>query len=268
MHASSARTAHGSVVPVRGPVIGLCAAIEDVSYRVWNEAAAMLPRAYVAAVQRAGGLALLLPPDDALAERPDDALDLIDGLLLAGGSDIDPLTYGASAHPSVRETDPARDRFEVAIAHRALARDLPLLGICRGMELLNVATGGTLVQHLPDVLGSDRHRREAGVFSRHEVALEPGSLAERAVGGERTEVSSQHHQAAGELGEGIVASGRSVEDELAEAIELPDRRFALGVLWHPEVDERSRVIAAFVEVAGRAPEPAAETLDLLGRPSA
>ena len=239
---------------MRRPVIGLCAAVEDVSYRVWNDAATMLPRAYAEAVQRADGLAILLAADDAVAERPDELLDLLDGVVFAGGSDIDPLTYGASPHPTVTGTDPARDRFEVALAHRALERDLPLLGICRGMQLLNVATGGTLVPHLPDVLASDRHREKPGVFCTHEVRLEPGSLAAEAVGGERTTVSSHHHQGVGEIGEGLAATGWSVEDDIVEAIELPGRRFALGALWHPEVDGRSRVIEAFVQ-ASRARAP-------------
>ena len=247
-------TRPGSVPPMPRPRIGLCAALEDVNYRVWNEAAVMLPRAHTDAVARAGALALLLPPDDALAERPDEALDVLDGLLLAGGSDVDPLSYGAPPHPSVTETDPARDRFELALTHRALERELPVLGICRGMELLNVATGGTLVAHLPDVLASDRHREEPGVFGEHEVRLEPGSLAARVVGGERTSVRSHHHQGADELGEGVVASGWSVEDGIVEAIEVSGAGFALGVLWHPEIDVRSTVIAAFVEAARAARE--------------
>ena len=236
-------------------MIGLCAAVEEVSYRVWNDAAVMLPRAYALAVQRAGGIAVLLPPDDAVAERPDELLDLLDGLLLAGGADIDPLSYGAPAHPAVTDANPARDRFEISVAHRALERDMALLGICRGMELLNVAKGGTLVPHLPDVLGSDRHRREPGVFTEHDVRLEAGSLAAEAVGAERTVVKSHHHQGAGELGDGLAATGYSDEDDIVEAIEAPERGFALGVLWHPEVDSQSRVIGAFVDAA-RAGAPA------------
>ena len=242
------RTA-ASVAPVSRPLIGLCAAVEDVSYRVWNESAVMLPRAYAKAVSRAGAIAALLPPDDGLAERPGEVLDSLDGLVLTGGADIDPLSYGASPHPAVTETDPPRDRFELALAHAALERNLPILGVCRGMQLLNVAAGGTLVPHLPDLLGSDRHRREPGVFCEHEVRLEPGTLVASAAGAERVRISSHHHQGADELGEDLVATGWSVEDDLVEAIERPGRRFALGVLWHPEVDERSVVIDAFVSAA-------------------
>ena len=246
-------TAPASFPPVIRPLIGLCAAVEDVSYRVWNEAAVMLPHAYADALSRADGIAALLPPDDALAERPAEVVDRLDGVLLAGGSDIDPLTYGATAHPTVTETDPARDRFELGLAHEALERDLPVLGVCRGMQLLNVAAGGTLVQHLPEALGSDRHRERPGIFSGHEVSLAAGSLVVEAVGAERTPVQSHHHQGVAELGEGVSTTGWSVPDAVIEAIELPGRRFALGVLWHPEVDERSRVIEAFVRAARSSP---------------
>ena len=209
----------------------------------------MTPRPYATAVQAAGALALLLPPDDAAAQSPDALLDRIDALLLAGGADIDPASYGAKPHPETKGTWPERDRFELGLAHRALERDMPVLGICRGMELLNVALGGTLVQHLPDVLGTNDHRKVPGAFGDHEVRLEPGSLAARAVGAERATVKSHHHQGLDELGDGLRASGWSVPDELVEAVELPDRRFTLGVLWHAEQDERSQVIAALVEAA-------------------
>ena len=209
----------------------------------------MTPRPYATAVQAAGALALLLPPDDAAAQSPDALLDRIDALLLAGGADIDPASYGAKPHPETKGTWPERDRFELGLAHRALERDMPVLGICRGMQLLNVALGGTLVQHLPDVLGTNDHRKVPGAFGDHEVRLEPGSLAARAVGAERATVKSHHHQGLDELGDGLRASGWSVPDDLVEAVELPDRRFTLGVLWHPEQDERSKVIAALVEAA-------------------
>ena len=202
------------------------------------------PRTYSLAVQRAGGLALILPPDDVVAESPDELLDMIDGLILAGGSDIDPGSYGAQPHPETRGTRPERDRFEIALGTRALERDMPVLGICRGMEMLNVIQGGTLNQHL----GLELHRHTPGVFTDHRVRLESGSLAERVVGGELTEVKSAHHQGLEELGEGVVATGHA-DDGIVEAIELPGQRFAVGVLWHPEEDERSRVVGALVDEA-------------------
>jgi len=232
---------------VTRPVIGLTAATENVRYGPWEEVAHMVPRAYTDAVKRADGLALLLPSDDAVAEAPDQVLDMLDGLLLTGGCDIDPMAYGARPDPATGTTDPERDRFEIALGSRALERDLPLLGVCRGMQMLNVAAGGTLEQHVPDRIGRDAHRELPGSFTRHEVNLEPGTLADRAVGSERCEVCSHHHQGADELGEGVVATGWSADDGLVEAIELPERRFALGVLWHPEEDRESRVIGAFVE---------------------
>src|SRR4051812_6050547 len=154
----------------------------------------MAPRSYPTAVQRAGAVALLLPPDPAADESPDVYLDRVDGLLLAGGSDIDPATYGAERHPETKVIWPDRDRFEIALARRALDRDMPVLGICRGMQLLNVALGGTLIQHLPEVLGHPDHRRAPGAFGEHDVRLEPGSLAARASGAERIRVMSHHHQ--------------------------------------------------------------------------
>ena len=231
------------------PLIGLCAALERARWRSWEADVVLNPRAYVRALQAAGAIVLMLPPDDAVAEAPDQVLDLLDGLVLAGGGDIDPAAYGAKPHPSIGKTEPLRDRFELALAWRALERDLPVLGICRGLELMTVATGGTLIQDLPEAIGTSAHTGEPGDYSRHEVRLEAGSLAARATGEERHAVMSSHHQGVGELGAGALASGWSIPDELIEAIELPDRRFALGVLWHPEEDQRSRVIGALVEAA-------------------
>jgi putative glutamine amidotransferase len=229
---------------VTRPVIGICAAIESARWAAWELEVNLSPRTYSQAVQRAGGLALILPPDDVVAESPDELLDMLDGLILAGGSDIDPASYGAKPHPETRGTRPERDRFELALGTRALERDMPVLGICRGMEMLNVIQGGTLDQHL----GLELHRHTPSAFADHGVRLEPGSLAARVVGEELTEVKSAHHQGLGELGEGVMASGFA-DDGIVEAIELPDKDFAVGVLWHPEEDERSRVIGAFVEEA-------------------
>jgi putative glutamine amidotransferase len=229
-------------------VIGICAAVEQARFGAWDQQATLLPRGYADAVQRAGGLAFLLPPDDEAAEHPAELLDRLDALLLAGGRDVDPLSYGACPHPETAEPSPERDRFELALATAALDRDMPVLGVCRGMQMLNVACGGTLIQHLEGEL-CERHRHTPGVFSDHDVVLEPGSLAARAAGAERLSVRSHHHQALGELGEGLAVSGHSPEDGIAEAVELPGKRFALGVLWHPEEDQGSGVIGALVEAA-------------------
>ena len=232
------------------PVIGICAAIERVSWGVWEGYEVTLaPRAYVRCVQRAGGIAIVLPPDEAAAGEPDILLDRVDGLMLAGGADIDPETYGAETHPETKGTWPERDRFELALTRRALERDIPVLGICRGMQLLNVALAGTLVQHLPEVLGAEAHRAGVGTFSEHHVRLDPESLACTAAGIEGFVVWSHHHQGVDRLGEGLKVTGWSAEDDLPEAIELPGKRFALGVAWHPEEDEKSRVIAALVDAA-------------------
>jgi putative glutamine amidotransferase len=215
------------------PAIGLCAAIERARWGPWDEDAVLLPRSYARAVQRAGGVALMLPPDPAALDDPDELLDRLDGLVLTGGSDL-----GAS---------PERDGFELALARRALERDMPVLGICRGMQLMNVALGGGIVQHLPDVVGHENHRHTLGAFADHRVRLEPGSLAARVVGRHEEGVKSHHHQGLDGLGDGLVATGWAVEDGIVEAIEEPERRFALGVLWHPEEDEASRVVEALVE---------------------
>lgn len=195
----------------------------------------------------------MLPPDERAIEEPEQLIALIDGLILAGGADIDPSSYGAEQDPHTIDTVPARDAFEIALARAAIERDLPLLGICRGMQLINVALGGTLLQHLPDRLGHEEHRRVPGSFdgAEHDVALAEGSLAERAAGETSHETRSHHHQGVDCLGEGLIVSGVSSLDDLPEAVELADRRFVLGVQWHPEADQGSSVIGALVQAAAR-----------------
>jgi putative glutamine amidotransferase len=236
------------------PVIGICTALERARWSVWDQQAYLLSRSYIRAIQRAGGLALMLPPDEAAEREPDQIIDLVDGLILAGGADIDPSSYGEEAHPETRGTVPERDGFELALARRALERDLPLLGICRGMQLMNVARGGTLLQHLPDSHGHHEHRRNPGTFdgADHDVRLNEGSLAARAAGEVVHATKSHHHQGIDRIGTGLQVTGWSLIDELPEAVELPDRRFALGVQWHPEADEGSRLVAALVMEADAA----------------
>ena len=232
--------------------IGICAAVERARWGVWDQLAHLAPGGYATAVQKAGGIALLLPPD-ARAEACGEILEHIDAVLLAGGADVDPASYGAQAHPETNNTRPERDAFEVALTRLALERGMPVLGVCRGMHVLNIALGGTLVQHLPDVLGHNDHRHTPGAFSDHEVRLQPDSLAARVIGGERTAVKSHHHQGLDRLGEEVVATGWSEPDEVVEAIELEGRPYALGVLWHPEEDEQSRVIGSLVTAAEEKP---------------
>jgi putative glutamine amidotransferase len=235
----------------RRPIIGIATALERAQYGLWDGPCALLQISYVEAVQRADAMALMIPPDPALIENPDEILDRIDALVLAGGCDVDPSLYGQEQHPKTVGLVPARDEFELALITRAIERDMPTLGICRGMQVLNVARGGTLQQHLPDVLATDTHRRNAGTFdgNEHDVVLVPGSLAAQVAGSELTMTKSHHHQGVGEIGEGLVVSGRSATDELPEAIELPDSSFVLGVQWHPEADVASQVIGALVEEA-------------------
>jgi putative glutamine amidotransferase len=238
---------------VRGRSIGISAALERVRWGVWDQDVAMAPRSYADAVQRAGAVALILPPDPLAVDDPDAFLDRLDGLILAGGADMDPATYGASdVHPQTKGFKRERDDFEIALTRRALEREMPVLGVCRGMQVLNVALGGTLHQHLPDVVGHEDHRHTPGSFGDHEVKLEPGSLAARAAGDKLVWVKSHHHQGIDRVGDGLVVTGWSHEpDEVPEALEMPGRDFALGVQWHPEEDVRDRVIGALVDAASR-----------------
>ncbi len=233
------------------PVIGICTPLERARWGVWELDAFLLPRNYADAVNRSGAMALLLAPDPVLTADPDEILDRIDGLMLAGGADLDPASYGARPHPETIGSVPARDGFEIALMRRALERDIPALGICRGMQIMNVACGGTLHQHLPELLGHEQHRRVLGSFdgADHDVRLAADSLAARAAGEELHGTKSHHHQGIDRVGEGLVVTGWAVVDDLPEAIEVPGQHFALGVQWHPEADETSRLIGALVEHA-------------------
>jgi putative glutamine amidotransferase len=234
------------------PAIGICSQIVDASWGVWTQPASLVPQGYIDAIQRAGGLAVMIPPDAELIENPDEMLERVDALILSGGHDVDPACYGADPHPATKGLVPARDRSEIALVTRAVELDMPVLGICRGMQVMNVAFGGTLRQHIPEELGHEEHRRIPGSFagSDHDVRLLDGSLAALAAGEELHGTKSHHHQAVGEIGEGFDVTGFSTLDELPEAIEMPSRRFVLGVQWHPEADVGSRLIGTLVERAG------------------
>jgi putative glutamine amidotransferase len=229
------------------PTIGVTAATENVSYGVWSDVPAFVsPASYVRAVQRAGGRPVLLLPDPEDAENPDGVLEMIDALIVTGGAgDVDPALYGQEPHPETGPVQEERDAYELALVRAAIERRMPVLGICRGMQVINVAYGGGIEQHLPDVVGHEDHRHTPGTFADHEVDLEAGSLAATAVGAERTLVKSHHHQGVREIGSGLVVTGRS-EDDTVEALEDPSCPFVLGVLWHPEEDEKSQLIKALV----------------------
>ena len=226
-------------------MIGITAYAEpSVRWGAWDVPAAVIPLAYVRQVEAAGGRALLVPPSE---EGVGETLAALDGVLFSGGADIDPSEYGHEPHPETNGTRPERDRGELALLSAALERDMPVLAVCRGSQVLNVARGGDLVQHLPDVVGDEKHKQTPGVFTDHEVDVKKetrlGSLL-----GERAPVKSHHHQGFGKLGDRLVESAWA-EDGTLEAIEDPDKRFAVGVLWHPEEGDDPALFRALVDEA-------------------
>jgi len=233
-------------VSERTPNVGVTCNVEVVKYGLWTEPAAMVPLTYVRAIARAGGRPLLIAPTPADLVDPCELLDLLDGVLITGGADIDPAAYGEQSHAETEPVTADRDAFELALVRAAVERDLPCLGVCRGMQVLNVAYGGALEQHLPDRLEHDIHRGDAGEFADHRVEVEPDSLAALAAGATHVAVKSYHHQGVSRVGDGLRVSARAEGDGTVEAIEDARRRFLLGVLWHPEEDEADRLVGAFV----------------------
>ena len=225
------------------PVIGITCYVERAEWGVWDQPAALIPLTYVRAVQEAGGRAVLIPPDD---DGAAEMLDDLDGLVLSGGADIDPQVYGETSDATM-EVRPDRDRSEIALANAALDRDMPVLGICRGMQLLNVARGGTLIPDLEADGAGVSHKEAPGVFARHEVTIEPDSRL-CSILGDRSAVASHHHQAPDRLGRGLRATG-TAPDGVVEAIEDPDARMVVGVLWHPEEGEDRALFETLVERA-------------------
>lgn len=228
------------------PLIGITTYVERAQWGVWDTTAALLPYSYVRAVEAAGGRAVLLPPTP---DGASETLDLVHGLILAGGADVDPARYGATPHAETIGLRTDRDGGEAALLTEALKRKTPVLGICRGMQLLNVVSGGTLHQHLPEVVGSTDHRPEPGVFGEHGVRFETGSLVCRLLG-ERSDVKSYHHQGVDRVAPNLVATGWA-DDGSVEVIERTDTTFALGVLWHPEEGEDAGLFRGLVEAAAK-----------------
>jgi len=229
---------------VAKPLIGITTYVTPAKWSYWDVEAALVPATYVDAVVRAGGRPLLVPP---ASEGVDETLDALDGLIFSGGSDLDPELYGQEPHPETFGVVEERDRAELALLEAALSRDMPVLAICRGSQVLNVARGGDLVQHLPEVVGDERHKHTPGTFADHDVELEPGTKL-AAVLGERAPVKSHHHQGFGKLGDGLRVAAHA-DDGTIEAVEDPAQRFALGVLWHPEAGEDMKLFRGLVEAA-------------------
>jgi gamma-glutamyl-gamma-aminobutyrate hydrolase PuuD len=225
------------------PVVGITTYLTPAAWGAWNLEAALLPASYVRAVERAGGGPLLVPPGASFEET----LDRVDGLIFSGGSDVDPELYGAAAHAETVGIFRERDDFELGLMRAALERDMPLLAICRGSQVLNVALGGDLEQHVPDRVGTDVHKATPGVFAEHDVEVLPETRLGSIVG-DRVDVKSHHHQGYGALGTGLHEAARAA-DGTVEALEDPTRRFTVGVLWHPEEGEDGALFEALVREA-------------------
>lgn len=230
------------------PVIGLTMYLEQIKTGVWDVPAAYLPADYFEGVVLAGGVPMLLPPQPVDADTVNRVLDSLDALVITGGYDVDPATYGQEPHETTDEPRSNRDSWELALLRAALDRHLPVLGICRGAQLLNVAFGGTLHQHLPEVIGHSGHRAGNGVFSRLPVRTVTGTRV-AALLGDSADVPCYHHQAIDKVGEGLVVGAWDV-DGVVESVELPGDAFALAVQWHPEKSlDDLRLFAALIDAA-------------------
>lgn len=240
----------------RRPSIGLVADSRTVTMGAWsNLDACVVPQTYVRAIAAAGGLPVVIPVDECYVEEPAAAIDLLDGLALIGGRDLDSALYGQEPHGEndrVAALGRVRDRLEMALAALAVELNLPVLGVCRGVQVLNVALGGDLEQHLGDRLDPTPHRHRLGEFTRHLVSATPGTHVAEALGNEVFEVASHHHQGLGRVAAGLVPAA-TADDGVVEALEHPDRAFCVGVLWHPEEDVPGTGLGLFqalVEAAG------------------
>jgi len=227
------------------PVVGLTAYVDQARWGVWEAEATVLHQSYVDRVVGAGGLPLVVPP---YAEGATDVLGRLDALVVAGGPDVDPRRYGDEVHPRTGPARVARDEAELVLLRESMARGIPVLGICRGMQLLNVACGGTLSQHLPDAVGHEGHQPAPGVFGSHPVEVAEGSLLAKALGAREVEVASYHHQGIDRVGEGLRPVAWAPDDSV-EGVERTVPGFVVGVLWHPEETGDDSLFAALVRAA-------------------
>jgi putative glutamine amidotransferase len=248
------------------PLIGISTYNDLAQWRDWSSPAALIPRTYVDAVRRSHGRPVLLPPGGDTAEAAATVADL-DGLIVSGGGDVDPARYGAAAHPETGAPNAERDSWELALISAALTRAVPLLAICRGVQLLNVVRGGTLHQHLPQVVGNEEHSGPACGFGRHVVRAGPAGTLGRVLagGGEAVlaDAPTHHHQAVDRIGDGLVATAWAADGTI-EGLEVTGSPvFAVGVQWHPEEGDDPRLFDALIAAAERAPRPGADELDMV-----
>jgi putative glutamine amidotransferase len=231
------------------PTIGITTYHTNADWRGWSEEGALLPWTYVTAIRNNGGRPVLLPPGGDAAEA-DETVAVLDGVVIAGGGDIDPAIYGAAKHPKTDVNAPDRDAWELAVADAAIRMGVPLLGICRGMQVLNVACGGTLHQHVPDIVGHELHSGTPNGFGWHKVRVTSGTTVQAILpGGEYFEVPTHHHQAVDRIGDGLIAVAWA-DDGIIEAVESASpAEFLLGVQWHPEQGTDSRLFSALAAAA-------------------
>lgn len=247
--------------PRSRPLVGVTTYDVSARFAVWSQPACLVPASYLEVVAAGGGLPLLLPPRPVPSGRPlgevagaaAEAMAALDALVIIGGGDLDPGSYRQAAHPSTDGVDQRRDSWEEAVLARALDRRIPVLAVCRGLQVLNVHLGGTLHQHLPDLVGHVAHCPAPGRFGEVAITTVAGTWAERVMG-PRATVSCSHHQAVDRLGRGLVVSARAADDPvIVEAVELRDHPFAVGVQWHPEEPGDERLFAALVGACQASP---------------